>query len=186
MRKRNPRRVYIAGPMTLYRDTDWGAAAFGAAASRIRHRGDVAVSPVDLDVALWGFDSRKQRKLPAIMTRRRVLAFDIGVVIPTCDVIYMLRGWSRSSGARAELAAALTYGLKVEWEPGAESPVGISFWPKGVRLDGTKAKNGRNGKGRAQQRRKAAASRRARKPAARRRGRAAVGADAHGPRTVPA
>ena len=173
-------RIYIAGPMTIYKATDWGSASFAAAAASLRSQGHVAVSPVELDVALWGFDSRKQRKLPEIMTRRRVLAFDIGVVVPSCDAIYMLQNWSKSSGARAELAAALTYGLKVLWEPGAESPKNVSIWPKGRKLNGTSSKR----KGRTQQRRKATSAGRSRKPQARSRQCAAVGANANRSKAV--
>jgi hypothetical protein len=151
--------------MTLYKDTDWGSAAFGAAASRVRAQGDVAVSPVELDICLWGFDSRKQSKLPPIMTRRRVLSFDIGTVVPSCDVIYLLRGWSRSSGARAELAAALTYGLEVELEPGAEAITGVKIRPNG----------GGDGKGRTRKLRKTNGAGRARKRGARGRRGARVG-----------
>lgn len=114
------KRIYVAGPMSEFKDDDWNFRAFERATKFLRALGKTVVNPAEVDAAVWGFNGRTDRVLPDCMTRIRVLAIDLGVLLPTCDAIYLLKGWSRSSGACAEVAAAMTYGLKIMYEAGAE------------------------------------------------------------------
>jgi len=112
--------------MTRHADTDWGYAEFAVAAARLREQGHEVVNPHELDKALWSFDALTMRTVPPLMTRKRVLAFDLGIVLPTCDAIYLLPEWTWSSGAIAECAAAITYELVILLAPGAEAvPAGL-------------------------------------------------------------
>jgi hypothetical protein len=110
-----PKRIYVAGPMTGIER--WNFPAFQRAGLFLRALGHIAVVPSEIDKAIWGFDGEPD--LPASMERRRILSLDVGVVLPTCDVIYMLRGWHYSSGAIAEKATAETYGIDTWYEVGA-------------------------------------------------------------------
>lgn len=38
-------------------------------------------------------------------------------ILSRCDIIYMLRGWKQSRGARAEYAKAKELGLEIQFEP---------------------------------------------------------------------
>ena len=100
-------RVYVAGPMSGYENYNFDA--FYGAKILLEALGFVVVNPADVDKAIWGFDAKRGDRIPLIMTRKRVLAIDIGVLLPTCDAIYLLPGWSESCGAVAEFAAAQTY-----------------------------------------------------------------------------
>ena len=114
------KRFYVAGPMSEFQDTDWNFRAFARATLYLRSLGHTVINPAEVDAAVWGFNGLTDRSLPALMTRIRVLAIDLGILLPTCDAIYLLKGWSRSSGACAEVAAAMTYGLEIVYEAGAE------------------------------------------------------------------
>jgi hypothetical protein len=94
----------------------WNFAAFDAAATALRERGDIPVSPTNVDRAIWGFNGENELK-PG-MDYKAILPFDL-LAILTCDAIFMLRGWEKSKGALAELALAQTLELEVEFEKGA-------------------------------------------------------------------
>jgi hypothetical protein len=106
--------------MQAKRDDDWNFGAFQRAALLLRALGHDVVNPAEVDMAVWSFDGREQRDLKPRMDRRHVLGLDVGMLLPTCDAIYMLRGWSESTGAMAELAMAQALGMQVMFEPGAE------------------------------------------------------------------
>ena len=116
-------RIYIAGPMSLYKATDWGWSNFQNAYNRLKGDGHTPVSPHKIDGAVWDFYG--EGELDTAMDRKTILAIDIEV-LRTCDAIYMLRDWDKSTGAILELAYAQTTGMKVMFEDGAvEGRVGL-------------------------------------------------------------
>lgn len=109
-------RVYIAGPMEGH--DHYNFPAFDAAKEHVNSLGHIGVCPSSIDRAVWGFDGTfVHTNLPG-MTRKTVLGIDFQI-IPTCDAIYLLKGWERSGGAIAEYAYAKTLGLKIFFEEGA-------------------------------------------------------------------
>lgn len=94
-------RVYIAGPMTGL--PDYNFPAFHAAALLWRSRGWEVFNPAEV-AEEDGFDCRIHTPTIAqeIRWKRREME-----AIPTCQAIYLLRGWCNSSGAKSELHAAL-------------------------------------------------------------------------------
>lgn len=111
-------RVYIAGPMSMHKDVDWGFNDFVNAAERLRKEGHIVVCPSEVDQAVWGFDGRVHRELRDGMTREKILTLDIQLAA-TCEAIYMLRNWEKAIGAVAELALMQALNKVILFEPGA-------------------------------------------------------------------
>jgi hypothetical protein len=107
MESRRKKRVYVAGPMSGYKN--WNFEAFDAAAADLRSRGYEAINPVDLDREV-GFDpatsSPEDFDLPAAIRR------DIEALL-SCQAIVMLPGHENSKGATAERHVAHWGGLDV-------------------------------------------------------------------------
>ena len=93
--------IYVAGPMAG--KPDFNRAAFNAAAERLASDGWRVVNPVALNDAI---DIGGTAGVAAVMDAELA-------IIPHLDAIYLLKGWERSKGARAELKVALEYGLMV-------------------------------------------------------------------------
>lgn len=99
------KRVYISGPISGY-DVSERKEAFSSAARRFRKQGYLVVNPFELgvsDTASWSEHMRA----------------DIAALMQ-CDVIYMLRGWSSSTGASIERNLAEIVGIKVMLEDSHE------------------------------------------------------------------
>ncbi len=81
-------RVYIAGPMTGYKN--FNREAFHKAEEELEQEGHTVLRPA---------------VLPDRLTQPHYM--DICMAVIRCvDAIYMLKGWQRSAGAKAELALA--------------------------------------------------------------------------------
>ncbi len=94
--------VYIAGPMRGYPNDN--REAFNAAAGRLSAEWQ-ALNPVDFGRILPCEDSdgrNDRQRLDALMAIEREAA-------RRADAIYLLNGWEKSAGARAELLAFLAY-----------------------------------------------------------------------------
>jgi len=92
-------RIYISGPMTGYKDLNFGA--FHETADFLRDRGDDPVNPAEINpdpTAKW---------LDCIIEDIKQLG--------TCDGIYMIQGWSASRGAQIERMVAQQLGLEIEY-----------------------------------------------------------------------
>ena len=111
----NRRSIYVAGPMRGV--PLFNFPAFDAAATRLTWEGWRVVSPAELD-RRRGFDPLELpidfdwSTLPQGFDLREAVARDLEN-LQQCDAIYMLDGWQKSRGARAELATAEWLGLEV-------------------------------------------------------------------------
>lgn len=119
------RYIYVSGPMRKI--PEFNFPAFAAAKAVIERLDPEAVvfSPAQKDLDA-GFDTtgrtgHEDLKYELGFDLRAALAMDCEWICSTATEIYMLRGWSRSSGARAELALAQALGLTVGYQPGAQS-----------------------------------------------------------------
>lgn len=89
------RKIYIAGPMTGYKD--FNRPAFKAFALKLSLDGNVVLNPAVLP------DGLEQREY-----------MDICCAMLRCaDAVFMLRGWENSDGAIAEHALAKKIGLEI-------------------------------------------------------------------------
>lgn len=103
-------RIYIAGPMRGYERYNFPA--FDAAERHLREQGHSVLSPAAMDREV-GFNEGRDKATPEFIhnaIRRDMQA------ITTCDAIYLLKGWSRSSGATLELQMAKFLGLRIFYE----------------------------------------------------------------------
>jgi len=94
------RRIYIAGPMRGYEDSNYPA--FNRAAARFRALGWVVANPAEIG-SLFNHSSTID---PAEYIREDLHH------LARCEAIALLSGWEASVGARCEVAVALTLGLR--------------------------------------------------------------------------
>lgn len=91
-------RVYIAGPMTGYKN--FNREAFHEAEEKLKQKGCTVLNPA---------------VLPGGLTQAQYM--DICTAMLRCvDTIYMLKGWHRSADAKAELALAAKLGHEVVFQ----------------------------------------------------------------------
>jgi hypothetical protein len=98
--------------MRGYPSFNWDA--FNRAASKLRDNpaiGDIH-NPAEMDAEL-GIQPDQE-----ITNRdlRGMLAMDLKVICEECDVMYMLVGWEKSWGAKAEHALATALGMQIWYE----------------------------------------------------------------------
>lgn len=101
--------IYIAGPMRGYKDLNFPA--FDAAKTLLQQYFGEVISPADL--------SRQAGKIspnPDAAELREIALTDLTEIVSNANAIYMLRGWERSPGARAEYAVAEWLGLNIYFE----------------------------------------------------------------------
>ena len=104
-------RFYIAGPMSGYKN--WNFPAFDRAKQELLANGHWPLSPADLD-RFWGL-REEINTLPDWFDRADALLRDFEL-IKHSDGIYLLEGWSDSSGAKAEVAFAEAIGKAIYLE----------------------------------------------------------------------
>lgn len=115
------RTVYIAGPMTGYKYFNFPA--FDEWKDTLLCRGYNVISPADLDREV-GFDAMKLPEDSDWTKWGDALGeFDLDACIERdveavkkCDIIFMLKGWENSTGAKAEKALAEWMGKEVRYE----------------------------------------------------------------------
>ena len=116
------KRAYTAGPMTGIEMYNWPLFRFVLDYLREECGIDV-VSPIEIDEELGmvvaerdAFGAYESVTTTDIFDYETVLARDLEAVA-TCDSIILLPGWQYSTGAKRELAHALSLGLAVHiWE----------------------------------------------------------------------
>lgn len=110
--KKRLRSIYIAGPMRGL--PNHNIDAFFNAEEKLRIEGWVVINPVNFN-HVFGIDvlQEDERALRACMAAELA-------AIPFLDAIYLLKGWEKSDGARAELAIALSHGKQILLEGAGE------------------------------------------------------------------
>lgn len=93
-----PKRIYIAGPMSGYPDCNF--AAFHAAAQRLAAAGWTVFNPAE------NFGGRKD------LPREAYLRLDLAT-LTQCDALALLPGWEESRGAKLEYLVARELGCEV-------------------------------------------------------------------------
>lgn len=107
------RKIYIAGPMRGY--PQYNYPAFNAADEWLTLQGWEVKSPAKISET-FGTPSAIDAN-PYLL--ERLMRYEIEV-LKKCNAIYLLRGWERSVGAKAELAVALREGLEIIVQGGDE------------------------------------------------------------------
>ena len=98
----NRKTIYIAGPMAGIPDLNYSA--FSACEDKLRKEGWAVVNPFAFSAA---FGDAPSGKMLDACCKSELAA------IPFLDAIFLLPGWEKSKGAKAELAVALAHGLQV-------------------------------------------------------------------------
>lgn len=118
-----PKRVYISGPMTGL--PDYNFPAFFEAAAKLKAEGWAPTNPAYKDLQNGDVEKVDGRY---VMTDRfdlgRVLLDDLACV-RHANAIYLLEGWEKSKGARAEHALAVALDKEIIFEPSTPPLVGI-------------------------------------------------------------
>jgi len=107
------KQIYIAGPMTGL--PDFNFPAFFAAEQEFTEQGYKCFNPAQMDIDCDGTDRTGQTGHEVVPNITEIARRDIDAVFQ-CDVIYMLRGWEHSKGARAEHALAIWIGLEIKYQ----------------------------------------------------------------------
>lgn len=128
-------RVYLAGRM---RGERWyNFAEFDKSRDKLIGYGWDVVSPADIDRA-HGFDPFRLpadfdwETLPAGLDLDEIMLRDLDA-LETCDAIYMLSGWEKSSGANQELAHANRLGMRVFYQD--RENCGESHYPSALVME---------------------------------------------------
>ena len=103
------RRIYVAGPMRGY--DSYNYPLFYAVAEELRGAGAFVVNPAEVSELVGTADEIDST--PAILAH--LMEADVSF-LKTCDAVVLLPGWEWSEGARDELRAALSLGIRVfQW-----------------------------------------------------------------------
>jgi len=119
-------KIYIAGPMTNI--PFFNFKSFDKARRKYSLKGWEVFSPADHDRYLldrpqgWMPEEKdsigpwKAWNIQNAPTLRVMLGADLNFITQEADAIYMLKGWEKSLGARAEHATATALGLEIIYE----------------------------------------------------------------------
>lgn len=99
-------KIYISGPMTGI--TDWNFPAFNAKAIELTKDG-------------WSVLNPAQHGLVEGAQRNDYLRFD-GILLLTCEAIYMLPGWEKSEGAKWEHNLATMFEMEIIYQDPPKNP----------------------------------------------------------------
>lgn len=113
MSEQRKTKIYIAGPMTGYKNHNFPA--FDAARDVLKVFGFEPISPADLDRKVGITEKSTKEETDAMM---RQMIHDDALAISECDAIYMLVGWEKSTGARAEHAMAVWMQIPIYYQQG--------------------------------------------------------------------
>lgn len=97
-------RIYIAGPMRGI--PGYNFAKFNAWAKTLRSEGWTVINPAELSEA---YGNPKEDDIMTLV----LMDHELEIIRRSCNAIFLLRGWERSKGARAELNRAIDCGLEI-------------------------------------------------------------------------
>ena len=111
-------RVYIAGPMTSA-GGNFNFPLFDYVSKKLRKTGCEVFNPADLARETMGplETIQKLSKVEMKAARRALLKHELVWICENADVVFLLPGWERSSGAKAERELALAIGIEVREAP---------------------------------------------------------------------
>ncbi len=92
-------KLYLAGPMSGYKDLNFPA--FHEAAAKLRAKGHMVFNPAETDFG------RPEKEV----THREALAVDLVWICHHAEGMALLPGWRLSKGAQAEFGVALAIGM---------------------------------------------------------------------------
>jgi nucleoside 2-deoxyribosyltransferase len=106
-------KVYLAGPMRGI--LNYNEAGFKMAAEELRAAGFEVVSPWerDIEVGINMISATGEDVAPELI--EQLVRWDVEQIF-ACDSIFMLVGWERSIGARAEHGLAVWLGREIQYE----------------------------------------------------------------------
>jgi hypothetical protein len=110
-------KIYVAGPMTGI--PHFNFPLFYKVAAKLRAQGHEVFNPAERDNDKYGVDISNPTGDPIIAAKehnfslREALADDTQYICRYADAIYMLPGWEKSHGARAEHALAIALHHKI-------------------------------------------------------------------------
>lgn len=110
-------KVYLAGPMRGY--ANFNFPAFDYAAARLRAAGFEVFSPAERDRAAYGAEIEnnptgdESKVTNAACTIEDCMAADCEWICRNAQLIALLPGWQKSSGANAEVALGRALGLSI-------------------------------------------------------------------------
>lgn len=117
-------KIYICGPMSNYPNFNFPAFDATRDMLKAQHPDWVVISPSDMDRLFDGFNGIGN--IPNGLTHKTAMHRDLPVVID-CDAIFLLHGWSRSKGAKAEVATAIACGLEIMYAEQAENILDVTL-----------------------------------------------------------
>lgn len=111
--------IYVAGPMRGYENYNYPA--FDRCARVLEDQGWVVINPAKLDREAGKPSSDAMDFNPDLNYEdhefmRKALLRDVVAICDHCTAIYMMSGWEKSKGARAEHALAKALGLDIYYE----------------------------------------------------------------------
>lgn len=106
------KKVYVAGPMRGH--PQFNFPAFDTATEVLREQGYTVFSPAEHDREI-GFDERHDTIEVDRATMTEMIMWDLKHVAEA-DMLYVLRGWEKSTGCAVELALAKFLGTEVVYE----------------------------------------------------------------------
>lgn len=120
--------IYVAGPMRGYEN--WNYEAFDRQSKALEEAGWVVINPGEmdreytqelLDTTPFDFDPNINYHDQEFL--RKVLSRDMQFICKDCTAIYMMKGWEKSKGAKAEWSLAKALGLDIFYEVPLPPPI---------------------------------------------------------------
>jgi Domain of unknown function (DUF4406) len=119
-------KAYLAGPITGKQD--YNIPLFDHVAKKLREAGYEVFNPLDLSRQRFGQDLAGWKALSPEELRkayRALMAHQLHWIALNADVMFMLPGWERSFGARAENEVALACRIMVREVPWVLMPENV-------------------------------------------------------------
>lgn len=103
-------KIYIAGPMTGY--PEFNRHAFQEIADKFQQQGFEVFNPAVEQEQIPLEGTTGFEKMPDL---KAIIRKDVEGILG-CDEIYMLQGWEKSTGAKAEHAVAMWLGINIRYQ----------------------------------------------------------------------
>lgn len=103
-------KIYIAGPMSGY--ADHNKPAFIETEQFLREAGYETFNPINHEASI----RTQAGDISGQEAYRECLLIDLSWICMHADAIYMMKGWEKSYGSKAEHATAVALGLRIIYE----------------------------------------------------------------------